>query len=177
MKRIIYFLLVFLPLSVFGQRHMKLDSIPVYTIINSDFHTILDSFINEERQYEYYNDNVTFFVNIMNTKGNVLQISSGDDLKNKPLQFWESDIDSTYGIFYYKTHSFVIRGRSVIDSDIMIKTNKYIIVEAYNESMLDIIDDDVMEDDTYFPTMWFVRFENNKFEIGSKFPMEDYRNR
>jgi hypothetical protein len=131
----------------------------------------LDSFIIEESRYEYYNPNVTFRLYIMDRNGCVLQLSSGIDYKNHPPVFEISDIDSTSGIFYYKTHKFIMYGRYIISSKILHRTNNYIIIKKYNIQIYE----DANEDDSFFPTIWIIAFKNDKFIITNKFPMEDYR--
>ena len=174
MKRMLLLVAIILlgTLNIYAQRSkIKTDSIPQYEIINPDFYAILDSFIVEEKQYDYYNTNVTFFVNILDSNGSVLQLSSGCDYQNKAPFVEKPSTDSTLGLFYYRTHSFVIRGRSIVNGNILIKNKKYCPVRVFKGSDNEII----IEDDSFFPTTWLVYFDGTNIEIFSKAKMIDYR--
>lgn len=172
-------LLLCVNINIFAQDYklIKLDSIPVYEIINKDFNIVLDSFINEEMQYDYYNANVTFYLRVLNIDDttpcrNCIELSSGNDLKEKPLTIPLDFRDKLWGICYYKTHLFIMYGNVSIDDRIMVKTEKYTPIRIVKYSYSD---EDLMEDDTYFPTIWHVIFKDNNFYIGYKSRMRDYR--
>ena len=56
-----------------------LDSInvPIYQICNQDLECVIDSFIQNEKQYDYYDANVVLYANVMNYDGTSLQLYSG----------------------------------------------------------------------------------------------------
>jgi len=43
------------------------DSINIYVINNESFVAIIDSFITHEKQYKYFSDNLTFYLNILDS--------------------------------------------------------------------------------------------------------------
>jgi hypothetical protein len=135
---------------------------------NDNFNVILDSFITHEKQYKYFSDNVTFYLNILDSNGTCLQLSSGGMVDT--LYIWDSDKAENCGVFYYKTFRFLINGRSIVDKRILKRKFEKIIVKRAK-----LLDENATEDDTYFPTTWIYKFDNNKFYLILKEDMKDYR--
>jgi len=76
-----------------------------------------------------------------------------------------------YLLLKHGTHLFFITGESVNINKVLINTNTYTKVRTY-----ELVDnDDMIEDDRFFPTMWFVKFNNGNFEIIYKEKMIDNR--
>lgn len=149
----------------------KLANVPVYQIVNKDLMIVLDSFILNEKQYDYYDTSVVFYANTMNKNGTILQFSSGGKYSGMP-EVEEHYLDSTFGVFYHKSHVFLLYGRSIVCSDLMQKTDKIFVVSVIkdieNESLM-------FEDDSYFPTTWIYIFKDGKLYNTYKEEMIDHR--
>lgn len=139
------------------------DSINVYTIVNQDFISIIDSFIVHEKQYDYYNDSITFDFTILDQEGCVFQLSSGITQENE-IAIFEGDDVSLCGVFYSKSHRFFINGRSLINEYILKKTNSKIQanIVRLNEN------EEVLIDDSVFPTIWIYIYSNHQFYLSYK---------
>lgn len=149
----------------FHDNSLKLAQVPIYQISDNQVELVLDSFICNEAQYEYFDDNVVLYINVMNNNGTTIQISSGHKGQYKPA-LDETYMDSTVGIIYYKKHTFLLYGRSVISSKIATRTEKTYLLEIIESDTSEII-----EDDTYFPTSWICRYKKDGFHIMNKFEM------
>jgi len=147
-----------------------LDSVSVYCIINDELNPVLDSFIIHEKQYEYYNKDVTFFVNVMDSIGVVFELNSGTLFKEIPFLY--SYKKKNAGIFIYKGHTFILSGRSIISNKIMVKTCNYQTIK-----FIDVKDvgNNAIEDDSFFPTTWLCKFDKDSMLILSKTPMIKYK--
>jgi len=147
------------------------DSINIYVINNESFVAIIDSFITHEKQYKYFSNNLTFYMNILDSNGTCIQLSSGSITDT--LYIMDYDDVENCGVFYYKTFRFLINGRSIVDKRILKRENKKVIVKRVRLSD----DDNVIEDDSYFPTTWIYKFKNDKFYSTYKSDMKDNRNK
>jgi hypothetical protein len=132
------------------------DSIFIYKINNDDFRSILDTFINHEKQYKYFNKNVTLFLNILDSNGTCLQLSSG--LIQSTLSIMEYDTTNC-GVFYYDSIRFLISGRSPVDERIFKKGSKKVAVLKIKIEE----NENAIENDKYFPTYWIYKYSNAKF--------------
>ena len=174
-----YNILFFLTLFILScQSATKTDSIskkfakvPVYQIVNNDLMIVLDSFILNEKQYDYYDTSVVFYANTMNKNGTVLQFSSGGKYEGIPVVD-ELYLDSTFGVFYHKSHFFLLYGRSIVCSDLMQKTDKIFVVCAIKDVENGSLG---FQDDTYFPTTWIYIFKDGKLYNTYKQEMIDHR--
>ena len=101
MKRSLILVLIIFYFCKFSIAQTVKDSIFIYEINNNEFLAILDSFITHEKQYEYFNKNVTMYLNILDSSGTCLQLSSGSTTDS--LGIMEYDISANCGIFYYKS--------------------------------------------------------------------------
>lgn len=163
---IIFFLIEFKLFCQIGDSY-EIIEVPVYEIVNESFKKALDSFIINEMQYEYYDTNVVLHANVMNYDGTAIQLSSGCKNCYSPIVY-NTYVDSTLGIFYYKSHIFTIFGRSIVNSKLMKKTNekfKIYLISFKEQSNNNIIDD------SYFPTTWYGILDWDKFILKNKFPM------
>ena len=147
------------------------DSINIYLINNENFVAVIDSFITHEKQYKYFSDNLTFYLNILDSNGTCLQLSSGS--VTDTLYVLDYDNVDNCGVFYYKTFRFLINGRSIVDRKILKKENKKVKVKRVILSD----NENAIEDDSYFPTTWIYVFKNDKFYLTYKGEMVDERNK
>ncbi len=168
----ILFTLTFLCFSDVSKAQIKFvsnDSINIYLINNDSFAAIIDSFITHEKQYDYFNDKVTFYLNILDSNGTCIQLSSGSIIDT--LFIMDYDNAENCGIIFYNTFRFLIKGRSIVDGKILKKENKKIIVRIAR-----LFDDySHIEDDSYFPSTWIYKFNDNKFYSTYKSDMKDNR--
>lgn len=163
-------LLFFISCIVNGKTYFQeldSDSVPVYRIVNHDFYAVLDSFIMHEKQYDYYNTHVTFFVNVLDSAGVVFELNSGAMYEETPIIF--SFRKKNAGAFTFKEHTFILTGRSIISNQIMAKTCGYQNVKFVD---IDEFDDDAIEYYSYFPTSWICRLDKDSILILSKVPLK-----
>jgi len=144
----------------------NLDSIHIYEITNNNFISVLDSFVNHEKQYEYYSKDVTFSVNILDSNGTVFELNSGVLYQKAPILY--SFQKDNPGIFLYNGHKFILTGRSIINGRIMRKTCNHQAVQIIDVSKLS---NNANEDDSYFPTTWLCKLDKDSIPILSKSPM------
>ena len=147
------------------------DSINIYLINNESFVAVIDSFITHEKQYKYFSENLTFYLNVLDSNGTCFQLSSGS--ATDTLFVLDYDNVDNCGVFYYKTFRFLINGRSIIDRKILKKENKKVKVKRVILSDYE----NAIEDDSYFPTTWIYVFKNDKFYLTYKGDMVDERNK
>lgn len=173
MKAVKSFFLLFITL-LSCQTALKTNSflekqieVPIYRVENRSFYAALDSFIYNESVYEYYDTSVVLYANTMDSKGTVIQLSSGGKQIYTP-SVSRYFVDSTLGVFFHRSHIFLLYGRSIISEKLCINTNTRFLVNVKNDSIHSII----IDDDSYFPTTWFGKLENDQFIIMNKFPME-----
>jgi len=154
------FIICFVSINVYSVN--KEDSIPIYKIMHKELEIILDSFINNEKQYNYFCDSAVFFLNVMDLKGEILQLSSGYKKTRDTINVYYAD--SNTGIILYKNYYFILSGRSRVSDKILMKTNKYYTVKTNNS-----VNDVGEEIDVYYPTYWFMNIVNNNLTIVNKY--------
>jgi len=104
MKKI-SFLLILLIIFIKGISQttvIKKDSIPICSIIFSEFERILDDFIDNEKQFEYFDSNAVFDIVIgLNNDSNIyIMLSSGRKMYDTIFQP-ESTNKKPYICFYF----------------------------------------------------------------------------
>jgi hypothetical protein len=147
------------------KRIIGIDTMFLFSVINSDFRGILDSFIIHEQQYEYYDSTVVFFVNInIYDSGLNLWLFSGD--KNIGTEIKLAQSDYLKKMFVHKNHIFLSRINCFgliynnILNELFQKTDKKIVIVYYKniETEIEEIESFFIEDDSYFPTTWIYDF-------------------
>jgi hypothetical protein len=159
LKILATFIICFVSINAYSIN--KEDSIPIYKIMHNELEIIIDSFINNENQYNYFCDSAVFFINVMDLKGEILQLSSGYKKTRDKINVYYSD--SNTGIILYKNYYFILSGRSRVSDKILMKTNNYYKVKKNNS-----VNDVGEEIDVYFPTYWFINLVNNNLTIVNK---------
>lgn len=159
MKNTIILVFMFCNAQTFAQIHkIEMDSICIYEITNSAFEIVLDSFIEHEEQFDYITDKTIFKISILDSSGTSIQLSSGTNADSVFLNSFDNLQSS--GLLYYKSYRFLISGRSEINNKILSKTqnsNAVYIRKSFK--------DEPFEDDSYFPTVFIYKFQNNKFVL------------
>ena len=138
----------------------KKDSIPIYKIVNKELEVILDSFINDAKQYNDFNNIVS--VSIINQKGNILQLSYHIDT-NKLIIYDDMVNNKTTGIVFYDSISIIIFGRGVIDEKILSRTNLKCNILVRKREYIE------NNKEYVFPIKWLIRVKNDKLEVISKY--------
>lgn len=142
-------------------------SVPIYKVTNKDLISVLDSFILNEKKYDYYDSTVVLYANTMNNDGTILQFSSGGKGVSSPV-INRNYADATLAVFYHNKNMFVLYGRSIVSSKLMTKTNAmYSIATRRTDD-----ETQAFEDDSYFPTIWVGKFDGVKFRITVKSNMK-----
>lgn len=168
MKKII-FILILLIIFIKGISQttvIRKDSIPICSIIFSEFERILDDFIDNERQFEYFDSIAVFDIVIgLNNDSNIyIMLSSGREMYDTIFQP-ESTNKNSYICFYYKNNLFIVFMRSdlPIQKLFNITTSKQIIYFINNTNT------NSCEDDSFFPSLWIYIFKDGLFYEGRKF--------
>ncbi len=140
----------------------KKDSIPIYKIENRELEHILESFINNEFKYNYFSDSAVFFINVMDFKGEILQLSSGyRKIKEEIAVYYP---DSNTGIVLYKNYYFILNGRSKVNEKIFVRTEDY-----FKDKKIRFVNNlSDGEIDELFPTYWFINLVNGKLIVVNK---------
>lgn len=150
-----------------GFEENQIIEAPIYSVVNKDLICVLDSFIKNEMDHDNYDPNVLLFCNIMDSNGVVLQFSSGGKKVYEPFVY-EYNVNPFLAVFYHKTHTFIIHGRSIISSELMMKSKKTYPVKIVLEKDKSAY---INEDGSYFPTTWFGKLRDGKFVVTNKLEM------
>jgi hypothetical protein len=172
MKKII-FLLILLIVFINGISQttvIRKDSIPIYSIIFSEFETILDDYIENQKQYEYL-DSIGIFEIVMglnNDSDIYIMFILGREMSDIIFMADNKADKKSYICFYYKNHLFIVFMRSdlPIQKLFNITTSKQII---YFNGNINNNNNSYKDDDSFFSTLWIYIFKDGSFYEGRKF--------
>lgn len=139
--------------------------LPIYSIDNQKLMQVFDTVIEFERQQEYYNDSLIFFVEV---SMNSLWSEKINDTVYDVL-LWTSvdnmDIKDAKGCFYYKDLLFVVKNAKILLSEtsnkkhFRLKTRENETPMTSNKSTRIVIIDDT------HPTYFFLYYDNTFHDI------------
>lgn len=122
------------------------DNLPVLEIVNTELQAIVDSLLEHEKNMDYYNSNLVFYINVQHQEDLILLSIGSTDKKMK--------LGNEIGCITIKKHIFIVSG--YYETNLFKKTkrkkryNFYVPMEQQTKNNCkDKIEIDVFEDDSY----------------------------
>ena len=173
-KCILFILLFFFIAKVFSQNIiLEQDSVPVYSVINHSFYIILDSFVINEQQYEYYDSTVIFPITMdIYEDYTMIQLFSGNK-NNDSIRISINDVKHL--LFFYKHHLFIVFVRTQDSEQKLLEETKFKQVVYYVKQIKEKNGEIEGFVDDYFPTTWIYQFKDEIFYEKIKSPLMDFR--
>lgn len=168
MKKIILLIkILFILLYSFAQKvDMCKDSVFLYSITNTKFKCIIDSFIVHEQQYRYYDSSVVFPMTIdVYPNYTMIQMFSGHRSYNSYLVMEKY---LTQILVSHQNHLFIVTIRTNgFLGNLFEKTNlkkEVCYLEINKKSINEVFEDELFKEiDDYWATTWIYQFKNDCF--------------
>jgi len=170
-KNILWFNLLFVIINGGFSQSVILSkvSVPVYSVINDDFYSILDSFVIHEQQYEYYDTTVIFPITMDIYKDcTMVQLFSGYK-RNDSIKILKENINQL--LFFHKQHVFIVNVRTSDSEQTLLKETKYKQLVYYVTYKVIKTNNDAIFIDDYWPTTWIYQFKDEIFYEKLKLPL------
>jgi hypothetical protein len=158
--------MIVVSLPVNAENNTDSTAVEMLQIVNEELFVILDSIVDHEKQCDYYNPNLLFYIGIHDNwiYDKMLIIGSiGERIENSK---------SILGCFIYKNHLFFAEGKCLDDTLFKSTNQKMKYHFAISKSGIDpktgimFIDSMDMQDDFY--SYWYYIFENGNLIFDSK---------